>query len=167
MSKLNRYPLSGRPCFVTSVTLERNPILVEFSHIFLAELDTLSTYSPAVITAWSLLPDHFHLIIDTMEDQLPRVMQRFKIRLAHGIRVQLELNQLTVWQRRYWDHVIRDEQDLRRHLDYIHYNPVKHGYVNNPTDWELSSYHGFVQKGQYPRNWGVKEEMVFEGDYGE
>ena len=62
-----------------------------------------------------------------------------------------------IWQRRFWDHVIRDELDFERHLDYIHYNPVKHGYVQCPCDWPYSSFQRWVERGVYESNWGCTE----------
>jgi putative transposase len=59
-----------------------------------------------------------------------------------------------IWQRRFWEHTIRDERDYRNHCDYIHYNPVKHGLVKYPRDWPHSSFHEFVEKGLYPQSWG-------------
>ncbi|MBI5604334.1 MAG: transposase [Deltaproteobacteria bacterium] len=58
-----------------------------------------------------------------------------------------------IWQRRFWEHTIRDERDYRNHCDYIHYNPVKHGLVKYPRDWPHSSFHEFVEKGLYPESW--------------
>ena len=62
-----------------------------------------------------------------------------------------------VWQRRYWEHVIRDGEDLKRHVEYIHYNPVKHGWVRAPKDWKYSSFHTFVKEGLYSPDWGSEE----------
>jgi putative transposase len=59
-----------------------------------------------------------------------------------------------IWQRRYWEHVIRDETDLTRHVDYIHYNPVKHGHVDRACDWPHSSFHRYVARGDLPVDWG-------------
>jgi len=70
-----------------------------------------------------------------------------------------------VWQARFWDHVIRDEKDYARHLDYIHINPVKHNYVKKPYDWPYSSIHKF--KEDYPPDWGCKEDINIEGEFGE
>ena len=57
------------------------------------------------------------------------------------------------WQRRYWEHLIRDETDLNNHIDYIHYNPVKHGYVEDPINWDLSSFKKYCERGNYAVNW--------------
>ena len=58
-----------------------------------------------------------------------------------------------IWQRRYWEHLIRDERDLRNHIDYIHFNPVKHRYVSLVRDWRHSSFHRFVREGVLPADW--------------
>ena len=67
-----------------------------------------------------------------------------------------------VWQRRFWEHLIRDEQDFIRHVEYIHYNLVRHGYVNDPKDWEYSSFHRYVRDGVYDQKWGAGIKMEFE-----
>ncbi|HVL76665.1 MAG TPA: transposase, partial [Noviherbaspirillum sp.] len=68
-----------------------------------------------------------------------------------------------IWQRRYGEHVIRDERDLRNHLDYIHYNHVKHGYVKRALDWPHSSFHRYVARGVYPSDWGGSLEGLGSG----
>jgi len=72
-----------------------------------------------------------------------------------------------IWQRRFWEHTIRDERDYRLHCDYIHYNPVKHGFVKAPRDWPHSSFHEFVEKGLYPESWGGPVENFPVGIGGE
>lgn len=62
-----------------------------------------------------------------------------------------------IWQRRFWEHQIRDERDLQRHVDYIHYNPVKHGLVERVVDWPCSSFHRHVKAGWLPADWGGEE----------
>jgi len=68
-----------------------------------------------------------------------------------------------IWQRRFWEHCIRDEEDYARHVDYIHWNPVKHGYVQRVADWPHSSFHRFVEKGIYPLDWGGGERVIIAG----
>ena len=77
--------------------------------------------------------------------------------------------ELGLWQRRFWEHQIRDEQDLIKHVEYIHWNPVKHGYVPRVWDWPYSSFHRYVKQGLYPLDWAGGEDAndVAEGDYGE
>ena len=68
-----------------------------------------------------------------------------------------------VWQRRFWEHAIRDEEDWRKHLNYIHFNPVKHGYANSPNEWPWSSFDACVKKDGYERDWGRKEPDDIRG----
>ena len=72
-----------------------------------------------------------------------------------------------IWQRRYWEHLIRDEVDFQRHVDYIHYNPVKHGYVDNPIDWQYSTIHKYIESGIYPKDWGNGKQLTDNHNFGE
>ncbi len=71
-----------------------------------------------------------------------------------------------IWQRRFWEHLIRDEVDFHRHCDYIHYNPVKHGYVKAPKEWGLSTFDGFVKRGVYDIEWGAGGDVVIDENVG-
>ena len=70
-----------------------------------------------------------------------------------------------LWQRRYWEHTIRDEQDFERHVEYTHWNPVRHGYVTRVADWPHSTFHRFVTKGVYPHDWAGGQDQ--SGSFGE
>lgn len=72
-----------------------------------------------------------------------------------------------IWQRRYWEHLIRDENDFERHVDYIHYNPVKHGYVRQASEWSYSSVHRYIKDGIISNDWGGNVDSLDEGSYGE
>jgi putative transposase len=61
-----------------------------------------------------------------------------------------------IWQNRFWDHIIRDQKDMNRHIDYVHFNPAKHGYVNSPFNWTYSSIHEYHEEGFYSRDWGLR-----------
>ncbi len=67
-----------------------------------------------------------------------------------------------IWQRRYWEHLIRDEKDFQTHIDYVHFNPVKHGYVDKVAEWPYSTFHRWVKKGMYSANQANHEESVTE-----
>ena len=69
-----------------------------------------------------------------------------------------------IWQRRYWEHLIRDEADYRAHMDYVHINPVKHGLVKSVKDWPYSTFHKLVERGVYPEDWGgdIEKELLYE-----
>jgi putative transposase len=118
---------------------------------------------PFMIDAVVVLPDHLHTIWTLPEgdgDFPTRWRQSksaFSRRLAMDERLtrsRLEKGERGIWQRRYWEHAIRDEDDLNRHLDYIHFNPAKHGYVNRACDWPHSSFPLMVRRGFYPEDWG-------------
>jgi putative transposase len=82
----------------------------------------------------------------------------FSRRLPKGERINASRcgkGERGIWQRRYWEHTLRDEADFRRHVDYIHYNPVKHGYVTCPSQWPHSSIHRYIQSGLLPPDWGT------------
>ncbi len=68
-----------------------------------------------------------------------------------------------IWQRRYWEHKIRDDEDLNRHLNYVHYNPVKHGLVEWPEQWPWSTFHKYARMGWYDANWGAVPVDNIEG----
>ncbi len=70
-----------------------------------------------------------------------------------------------MWQRRFWEHLIKDEKDFEKHVEYIHYNPVKHGYVQSPADWPYSTLHRYIKKGIIPSDWAVKGKI--DGSFGE
>ena len=76
-------------------------------------------------------------------------------------------NESTVWQRRFWEHLIRDDKDFVRHVDYIHYNPVKHGLAQAPRDWQYSTFHRYTKIGVYPENWGGGIEKNDGSNFGE
>jgi putative transposase len=72
--------------------------------------------------------------------------------------------ELGLWQRRFWEHAIRDDDDLARHIDYVHWNPAKHGLVSRVADWPYSTFHRCVERGLYAPDWG---DVTIEGEFGE
>ena len=108
--------------------------------------------------AWVILPDHFHVIIDPKHEDMSRCVHLFKVTFSRKFR---DLSgPRRVWQNRFWDHILRDEADLQRHVDYIHYNPVKHGLVRYLQDYSHSSFAKFQADGYYPADWGA-DHMEF------
>jgi putative transposase len=106
--------------------------------------------------AYVILDDHFHWIITPGEQNFSAIMQSIKLRFVHRYKKTIgKKGQVTLWQRRFWDHVIRSTEDLHRHMDYIHFNPVKHGYVSKPMEYKWSSFHTHVKMGNYAANWGA------------
>jgi putative transposase len=116
---------------------------------------------PFTIDAIVILPDHLHAIFTLPHDDADfagrwrRIKGHFSTRLlASGVAIRRHANgELALWQRRYWEHTIRDEGDFVRHVDYVHYNPVKHGLVTQVRDWPHSSFHLYVRRGMLPEDW--------------
>ena len=117
------------------------------------------------ITAWVVLPDHFHLILSPKEKVLDRYIHDFKLSFGSIYRKSNNLNSGNLWQSRFWDHIIRNQNDMNTHIDYIHYNPVKHGYTDDPFKWEFSSINKFSKEGVYQPDWGNVEKL--EHGFGE
>jgi len=165
MSKLLRYFGTGQSCFVTVVTRNRRPILIENIDLFRQAGNGLLTTTTC--RAWVALPDHFHMILDCDQDNPSAILQRFKMSFGARYRKRAGLEKGSLWQARFWDHIIRDQSDLNRHLDYIHFNPVKHGFVAKPVLWFHSSFLRYNENGCYPQDWGCHGEPDIEGEYGE
>jgi putative transposase len=122
-----------------------------------------------------ILPDHIHTIWTLAEDDgdyptrwrllksffTRKLITRSKELITSSRKMKGEQ---AVWQRRYWEHLIIDAEDLDRHLNYIHYNPVKHGLVKQVKDWPWSSFHRFVRSGLYPADWGSDERFTTKTD---
>jgi putative transposase len=121
-----------------------------------------------------ILPDHLHVVMTLPLDDADfsgrwrRIKGHFSSRLiAAGAPLKRHANgDLALWQRRFWEHTIRDDNDFARHVDYIHFNPVKHGLVSRVRDWPYSSFHVYVRQGLLPEDWAGDESQV-GGDYGE
>ena len=141
------------PVFVTLVTHHRQPWITGSTEpVFEAMRRTKALY-PFQHFAHVLLPDHIHWLFE------PAGSANFSTIVAtlkRDITWRMKECGVTerLWQARFYDHLIRDEADLQRHLDYIHFNPVKHGYCLRPQDWPHSSFHAWMQRGAYPANWG-------------
>ena len=167
MSKLRRYYQEGNMYFVINVTLNRKPILLANADLLQTALRKVSISDKVEIVAWVVLPDHFHLLIDPAADDLSNIMRKIKLSFSSSLRKRQELMSGRTWQYRFWDHAVRNQDNLNHHIDYIHYNPVKHGLVKSPFDYLYSSLHLFAKEGYYQMDWGVKEIPEFAGNYGE
>ena len=145
MHNVKRIHLPDAFYFVTVVTYRRQPILTRNYELFRV------SWKAQKLLAWVLLPDHFHALLIPEHGSISQVMHRFKITFARSYRD--EFGGGRVWQNRYWDHIIRDDQDFKRHLDYIHYNPVKHRQADIPRNYEYSSFHRYLARGYYDEQW--------------
>ena len=116
--------------------------------------------------AWVILPDHFHAVIDNPDGDTAKIVQRVKLSFSLQFQRVSDWNG-PIWQHRYWDHIIRSGKDLARHVDYIHYNPVKHGLTDSPGQWRLSSFSRYLRIGHYPGDWGMASIDSGDGLFGE
>jgi len=100
-----------------------------------------------------VIPDHIHFLIHTDDGRFDRVMHSFKRNVTLEFH-RREIFSGDIWQNRFYDHVIRDDEDFANHLDYIHFNPVHHKRAVRPADYPFSSFHHYVKQGWYPPDWG-------------
>jgi len=154
VSKLLRYYSPGQVYFITAVTHGRTPLLVENCNLLWEAVTRAQDRVRFEAIAWMVLPDHFHMIVDPEDRDLSGIVRRLKLSFATLYRQRQGLDRGTIWQRRFWDHIIRDQVDMNRHVDYIHYNPVKHGLVDDPFKWRHSSLDDYRKSGYYARDWG-------------
>jgi putative transposase len=165
-----RYHQPGGCYFFTTVTEARRPILIEHLDRLKYAITTTRRRHPFEIDAIVVLPDHLHTIWRLPPDDgdfstrwrvLKRLFSSGFVRRPSTTSQRSKVEN-GIWQRRFWEHCIRDEGDWRRHMDYIHYNPVKHGYCAAPADWPHSSFRRLVAKGWYDAAWGSKAPVDFE-----
>ena len=172
MSWYRRWREAGGVYFFTVVTYARRPILVSepARPLLRYALEETRTGRPFEILAMVLLPDHLHTLwqLPPSDDDYSTRWRLVKSRFTRGIldagyqepprnRSRQARQEHAIWQRRSWEHLIRDEDDWKQHLDYIHYNPVKHGLVNAPRDWRYSTFSKYVRLGEYGEDWGNQE----------
>jgi putative transposase len=166
--------------FFFKVTLadRRLSVLVDHVDLLRAAFRTARSERPFAIDAIVILPEHLHVIVTLPPDDFDysgrwrRLKSHFTRHVvARGVAIeQNRKGEYALWQRRYWEHTIRDERDFARHFDYIHFNPVKHERVSRVCDWPHSSFHQYVRNGLLPEDWaGTVEAGDRDGkiDFGE
>jgi putative transposase len=169
MSRYHRSQTAGTSYFFTVETFRRQPILCDkpIRDALRSATAFTRTKRPFAIDAWVLLPDHLHRIwtlppgdadFSTRWGLIKRQVSiscRDAYRRTEWINASKQKHrESTLWQRRYWEHQIRDENDFMRHMDYIHFNPVKYGYCRRVDGWPYSTVHRYVEQGVYPLDWG-------------
>lgn len=135
---------------------------------------------PFTVEALVVLPDHFHALwtLPERDGDYSKRWGLIKARFSKGIKAELshedacspsrtKRRETTIWQRRFWEHAIRDDEDFQKHFDYIHYNPVKHGLVSRVQDWPYSTFHRYVKQGFYSNDWGASISFRPEDNFGE
>ncbi len=151
----------GTYFFTLTLVNRRSSVLVDHIDALRAALRRARHERPFAIDAIVVLPDHLHAVLTLPPDDADypgrwRLIKTLfsKAVLAAGAPVKRHPNhELALWQRRFWEHTIRNDDDLARHVDYIHFNPVKHGLVARVQDWPHSSFHRYVREGLLPNDW--------------
>ena len=167
MPEYRRAYAEGGTFFFTVVTYKRYPIFANEPAITRLQrcFRTVKSDLPFPTDAMVILPDHLHCIWTLPDGDADFSTRWARIKGAFtrgytGARSACISSSMRkkgeggVWQRRFWEHRIRDERDFNLHCDYIHHNPVKHGLVSLPIEWKHSSFHEFVERGVYPSIWG-------------
>ena len=182
MANYRRARTPGGTFFFTVVTYRRRPVFdqPECRRLLREVVQEVREHHPFTIDAWVLLPEHMHCIWT-----LPRESFDFSIRwslIKSGFsrrakslyHVDEWMNdskhkhrETTIWQRRFWEHQIRNEEEYQVYMDYAHFNPVKHGWVGRVVDWPHSTFHRYVRLGIYPENWGGAMHEEAEHGFGE
>lgn len=175
MSNYRRAFIPGGTWFFTVNCLQRrhNDLLVREIDLLRLVIKNVRAKYPFQIDAWVVLPERMHcvfslpqgdsdfslrwrLIKSAFSRALPKTESLSVSRKAHGER--------GIWQRHYWEHLIRDELDFQRHVDYVHVNPLKHGLVKEVRHWSYSTFHRDVACGLYPLDWCGNVEESISGD---
>ena len=184
MSNYRRWLVPGGMYFLTVVTYDRRPFLSTDAGrpLLRSAMAKIRIDRPFELFATVLLPDHWHLIMQLpagdadYSTRMKRIKEEFtkSWRAAAMPKSQVTAAQASqgirgVWQPRFWEHTIQDEDDLERCTDYIHWNPRKHRLVPRVRDWSWSSFHRFVGSGDYDIDWGgvEPESLVANDDWGE
>jgi putative transposase len=163
MPDYRRNRIAGATYFFTVNLLDRR------SDLLVARIDALRDAVrkvrrrfPFHIDAWVVLPDHMHCLwtLPEGDSDFPRRWRDIKTAFSKSLpateqrsRFMVHRGERGIWQRRYWEHTIRDDRDYAAHIDYVHFNPVKHGLVAEPLDWPFSSFRRCVVGGLYPADW--------------
>ncbi|MDT8372309.1 MAG: transposase [Gammaproteobacteria bacterium] len=165
----------GTYFFTVNLADRKQTLLVDEFETLRSVINNVKKQHFFQLDAMVVLPEHLHAILTLPVDdndfakrwmliktgfsrQLPKLERINDSRKSKGER--------GIWQRRYWEHVIRDELDFEKHVNYIHYNPVKHGYVKRAIDWPYSTIHEYIRKGVLGEEWAY-EENVDESEFGE
>ncbi len=164
MPNYSRDRTPGATWFFTLALADRSSdVLVRHACLLGRAFRAVRAVAPFHCLAIVVLPEHLHCLwrLPVGDVGYPRRWRQIKGAFTRCLpeteprsRRRPLRRERSVWQRRYWEHTIRDEADLRRHLDYIHYNPVKHGLVKAVGAWPHSSFHRYVARGLYPFDWG-------------
>jgi putative transposase len=182
MPNYRRSDYAGGTFFFTVVTFQRRHLFhrAEARNILGKVVRETQSRHPFTINGWVLLPDHLHCIwtlppkdaefslrwnlIKSSFSKQSKPLFHIESRMNASRRKHRES---TIWQRRFWEHQIRNADEYRIYMDYIHFNPVKHGWVQQVADWPFSTFHQYVGSGIYPPDWGGQKVRFAKQHFGE
>jgi len=153
----------GTYFFTITLQNRKSRLLVDRIHLFKKAVQRVKEQHPFKIKAYVVLPEHLHMIweLPKGDSNYSQRWKKIKALFSKSIHKSgLEIsktkhNEYCLWQRRFWEHTIKDMLDFENHVNYIHYNPIKHGLVDDLHDWPYSSFHHYVQSGLISENWGT------------
>lgn len=160
--------------FTVNLANRQSRLLVDNIETLRASFLHVRETHPFQTIAMVVMPEHIHAlwVLPSGDTDFAVRWRLIKAGFSHRMPVVPNLRpslvnkrERGIWQRRYWEHRVRNEDDMQRHMDYIHFNPVKHGHVCHAKDWPYSTFHRYVDKGWLPKDWGVASDST--GDYGE
>ena len=166
-ARIRRLYMPNALYFIVATVQGRRPIFASESNVELLRetMRRVKEIHPFTMRAFVFLPEHLHLLIQVLEpttisEVLHSIQRNFTLNYKRAHSITRETH---IWQRGFWDHAIRDEQDWEGHFHYIHYNPVKHGYVERPEEYAHCSYSEYVKRGWYEIGWGHVEPPELKG----
>jgi len=161
VSDYRRYYVPGGTWFFTVNLRDRRSHLLT-RHIEQLRLATISVKRrrPFHINAWVILPEHMHCIWTLPENDWDFSARWRELKKTFSKSLQMS----SIWQPRFWEHMIRDEVDYRNHIDYVYINPLKHGWVRQVAQWPFSTFHRDVREGLYPYDWAGDVEDLDAGE---
>jgi putative transposase len=163
MPDYRRYRVPGSTYFFTINLLKRrSDLLIRYIEALREAVRRTRAERSFHVDGWVVLPDHPHCVLTLPhgDDNFSNRIKAIKIRFVRAVEpnerrssVRIARSERGIWQRRFWEHALRDEADYARHMDYVHYNPVKHGHVTAVAQWPYSTFHRWVKAGIYPVGW--------------
>ncbi|MCL5801911.1 MAG: transposase [Gammaproteobacteria bacterium] len=164
MTNYRRHFVPGGSYFFTVALADRSAtLLTDHIDVLRKAFQCIRKELPFTTEAMVVLPDHLHCVwtlppeTADFSTRWKRIKAEFSHALPDGERrseSRVKKGERGIWQRRFWEHALQNELDWQRHVDYIHYNPVKHGHVKRVAEWPYSTFHRYVKLGLYPLEWG-------------
>ncbi len=182
MPNYRRAITPGATYFFTLISYRRQPILCDapIRQALRESIAAIRKTRPFKVDAWVLLPDHLHCIWTLPDDDADFSQRWALIKRKVSVNCRESYNhqkwitpskrkhrESTIWQRRFWEHQILDDEDFQRHMDSIHWNPVKHSHVSKPSDWPYSTFHRYVAQNVDYKDWGCIDGDIDASKFGE